>query len=98
MRIPDKFDAQGVTPPKVSGAVGKTKAGKTGGVKGNDQVTVSERAKEIARLKAETSKLPDIRTERVTEIKNAVSAGTYNVKGEAVAAKMLKEALIDSTV
>lgn len=63
-----------------------------------DQVTVSERAKEIGRLQVEVSKLPEIRTDRVEEIQNAINAGIYNVRGDAVAGKLLKEAIIDKIV
>jgi len=60
-----------------------------------DQVTVSETAKNIARLMVETSVLPDIRTDRVEELKNAINSGTYEVKGSEVAGKIIREALID---
>lgn len=98
MRIPDNFEPKGVSQPSIERTKDKTQGGKAGETKQNDQVTVSDTAKEIARLRGEASKLPEVRTEKVNDIKKAVDAGTYNVKGEAVAAKMLKEALIDSTV
>lgn len=60
-----------------------------------DQVTVSETAKQISRLMVEVSNIPDIRTDRVEELKNAINSGTYEVKGSEVAGKILKEALID---
>jgi len=60
-----------------------------------DQVTVSETAKNIARLMVETSVLPDIRTDKVEELKNAINSGTYEVKGSEVAGKIIREALID---
>ncbi|MCD5411306.1 flagellar biosynthesis anti-sigma factor FlgM [Thermodesulfovibrionales bacterium] len=63
-----------------------------------DQVTVSEGAKEIARLQLEVSRVPEIRADRVEEIQNAINAGIYNVRGEAVAGKLLTEAIIDSLV
>ncbi len=60
-----------------------------------DQVTVSETAKQISRLMVEVSNIPDIRTDKVEELKNAINSGTYEVKGSEVAGKILKEALID---
>ena len=98
MRIPEKIEPKGVSTQGVERNREKAPAGKIEDVKKDDQVTVSDRAKEIARLRGEASKLPEVRTEKVNDIKKAVDSGTYNVKGEAVAAKMLKEALIDSTV
>lgn len=63
-----------------------------------DQVTVSETAKQISRLMVEVSKIPDIRTDKVEEIKNAINSGTYEVKGSEIAGKMIKEAIIDKLV
>lgn len=64
----------------------------------NDQVTVSKAAKEIARLQTDVSKIPEVRTDIVDKIQHAINSNTYNVKGEAVAGKMLKEVLIDSFI
>lgn len=97
MRITDRVDITGSNvqkPDKV-----KEKSGeKPEEVSTKDQVTVSEKAKEIGRLQAEVSKIPEIRTDRVDEVKNAINAGTYNVKGEAVAGKLVKEAIIDALI
>lgn len=64
----------------------------------SDKITVSSKAKEIAQLQAEVMKMPDIRADKVNSIKSAYEAGTYNVRGEAVAQKLLKEVIIDSFV
>lgn len=96
MRIPDRIEAAGANvqrPEKVKAGKGKVE-----GAVSKDQVTVSPAAKEIGRLQVEVSKIPDVRTNRVDQLKNAIASGTYNVKGEAVAGKILKEAIIDSTV
>ncbi|MGB9822404.1 MULTISPECIES: flagellar biosynthesis anti-sigma factor FlgM [Thermodesulfovibrio] len=63
-----------------------------------DQVTVSEAAKNIARLMVEVSNIPDIRADKVDELKNTINSGTYEVKGSEIAGKMIKEALIDKLV
>lgn len=60
-----------------------------------DQITLSETAKQIARLMIEVSNLPDIRADKVEELKNAINAGTYEIRGSEVAGKIIKEALID---
>ncbi|GAQ94245.1 negative regulator of flagellin synthesis FlgM [Thermodesulfovibrio aggregans] len=60
-----------------------------------DQVTVSEAAKNIARLMVEVSNIPDIRADKVEELKNAINSGTYEVRGSEIAGKIIKEALID---
>ncbi|MCS7164349.1 MAG: flagellar biosynthesis anti-sigma factor FlgM [Thermodesulfovibrio sp.] len=63
-----------------------------------DQVTLSEAAKNIARLMVEVSNLPDIRTDRVEELKNAINSGTYEIRGSEIAGKIIKEALVDKLV
>ncbi len=68
---------------------------KTEEVLTKDQVTVSETAKQISRLTVEVSNIPDIRADKVEELKNAINAGTYEVRGSEIAGKIIKEALID---
>lgn len=63
-----------------------------------DQITVSEAAKNISRLMVEVSNIPDIRADKVEELKNAINSGTYEVKGSEVAGKIIQEALIDRLV
>ncbi len=56
-----------------------------------DQVTLSERAREIRRLQIEVSKLPEVRPDRVDRVKNAIQNGTYRIRPEVVAEKLLEE-------
>ncbi|MBI5212800.1 MAG: flagellar biosynthesis anti-sigma factor FlgM [Nitrospirae bacterium] len=97
MRITDRVEVVGNVQ-KTDKAKEKATVEKAEEVASKDQVTVSERAKEIGRLQLEVSKLPEIRADRVEEIKNAINAGTYEVKGSAVAGKLLEEAIIDSLI
>jgi negative regulator of flagellin synthesis FlgM len=97
MRITDKIDVVGPNFQKPDRA--KEKAGeRSEEVLSKDQVTVSEKAKEIGRLQVEVSKLPEIRADHVEEVKNAINTGVYNVRGEAVAGKLLREVIIDSII
>lgn len=97
MRISDRYGIPGSNLQKPDKTKGKAEE-RTEEALSKDQVTVSDRAKEIGRLQVEVSKTPDIRTDRVNDVKNAINAGTYNVKGEAVAGKLVKEAIIDSLI
>lgn len=63
-----------------------------------DQVTLSEAAKGIARLMVEVSNLPDIRADRVEELKNLINSGTYEVRGSEVVGKIIREAIVDKLV
>ncbi|MGO9380316.1 MAG: flagellar biosynthesis anti-sigma factor FlgM [Dissulfurispiraceae bacterium] len=99
MQITDKVDVGGVNFQKPEKTTGKASEGKTAeGTSQDDQITLSGTAKEIGRLQAEVSKLPDVRTDRVEELQNAINSGTYNVKGEAVAGKVIKNAIIDNLI
>lgn len=60
-----------------------------------DQVTLSEAAKNIMRLMVEVSNIPDIRADKVEELKNLINSETYEVKGSEVAGKIIKEAMVD---
>jgi len=59
-----------------------------------DDVRISGRAREAARIAAEVRKVPDVRQERVRELKEAVEAGTYRVSGADVAEKMIREQVL----
>jgi len=58
---------------------------------GSDRIQISERAREAARVSEIVQATPDIRVQKVEELKRAVDAGTYDVPGHEVAAKMLEQ-------
>ncbi|MEE9912654.1 MAG: flagellar biosynthesis anti-sigma factor FlgM [Deltaproteobacteria bacterium] len=64
-------------------------------VKPQEKVDLSTMAIEIQQAKVEVSKVPDVREEKVQEIKDQVEKGTYNVSGEQIANKMVGESIID---
>jgi len=61
----------------------------------SDKVELSSRKQEIETIKEKVMASPDIRQARVDQIKEAIKAETYNVKGELVARSMLKSHLLD---
>src|SRR5271169_5991542 len=98
MRITDSVDVAGAGMQQPDKNKEKGSGRQTGEIMPQDKVSVSGQGKEIGRLQAEVSKLPDIRPDRVNDVKNAINTNTYNVRGESVAGKMLKEAVIDSII
>ncbi len=54
---------------------------------------ISSRGKEMARAKEVANSAPDIREEKVAELKRRIAAGKYNVSPEAIADKMVDEHL-----
>lgn len=64
----------------------------------NDPVKISSGAKEAQSITARIEKVPDIREDKVRELKAAIDAGNYNISGEAVAEKMIKEFMLETII
>jgi len=60
----------------------------------DDSIRISDRAREAGRITAEVRKVPDVREERVRELRAALDAGTYRVSGNDVAEKMIREQVL----
>ena len=60
-----------------------------------DKVILSPEAREIQDAKRQLENIPDIRSEKVGEIQRQLESGTYEVKGDQVAVKMITESLIN---
>ena len=79
-----------------SQAAGKARENRGQGPRGaaadaGDRIQISQRAREAARVAEIVRATPDLRTQRVSELKQAVEAGTYDVPGPKIAAKMLDQ-------
>jgi len=79
----------------VSASTSNEKLAGAAAVKPEEKVNLSTMAREIHQAKVEVSKIPDVRAEKVQEIKTQVEKGTYNISGEQIASKMVGESLID---
>jgi negative regulator of flagellin synthesis FlgM len=55
----------------------------------SDKVEISERSRELSRALDEVNSTPEVRAERVAELKAKIEAGTYNVSAEDVAQSLL---------
>ena len=56
-----------------------------------DKITLSGKAKDISELMGLIEQLPDIRTDKVEELKKAIDTGYYNFDSLKVAEKILEE-------
>jgi negative regulator of flagellin synthesis FlgM len=74
---PEKNDTAGVAGEKVTRLRG-------------DRVELSANGTEIERLKKSMQVVPDIRSDRVAQLKEQIAAGSYHVDGKVVAARMLQ--------
>ena len=60
-----------------------------------DKVVLSQEAKKIQEAKKLMDSIPDIREEKVAKIKAQIENGTYQVEEKKLAAKMIKESLLN---
>lgn len=60
-----------------------------------DKVVLSQEAKKILEAKKLMDSIPDIREEKVAKIKAQIENGTYQVEEKKLAAKMIKESLLN---
>lgn len=101
MKITDTVDISGLNPQKSDKTKAKVSDVKTGeggeAVSTGDQVTISDAAKKMGNLRAQVMDLPDVRTDQVDKLKSAVNSGTYNVKGEDVAGKLLQDTIFEQS-
>ena len=58
-------------------------------------MNLSTKAKDIQQLHDAINRLPDIREDKVRELKEHVERGMYDVNGQKIAEKMVAESLLD---
>lgn len=56
-----------------------------------DSLELSDRGKEIAQLQKQANALPEVREDLVSEIKQRIAAGTYDVPADKLAEKLWQE-------
>ena len=61
----------------------------------SDRLELSVRSREISHLEDLIRSTPDIREEKVEQVRNELESGTYNVKAEKIAEKMIRGNLLD---
>ncbi len=61
-----------------------------------DKVTISSRANDLGRLAELAKAAPEIRSEKVAELKSALEDGSLKVDSRELAAKMFKEMSLES--
>ena len=63
---------------------------------GGEQIALSAKAKGIQKTLETVQTSPDIRSEKVAEIKSQIASNTYQVDSQALAEKILQEILTES--
>ena len=67
----------------------------SGTVVTEEKVTLSGRAKEVQQARQIIAGLPDVRKDKVADLKARIDDGSYQVDGEKIAEKMIGESLLD---
>ena len=83
----------GIQGPEAVGA--KPKAQQDGR---QDRVQISDRAKEIQRIKSLADQPDAAREERIERISRSIDAGTYTVSGKQVADALIRQTLTDAVL
>ncbi len=78
----------------------QTEAGSTGvAAPGSDQVTLTPQAQQLRALEARIAEQPEVDSNRVAQVREALANGTFEVNPERIAARMssLERALADAS-
>lgn len=67
----------------------KKQDNKTNSLNFKDELSISNEAKEIQQLMKKLKDIPDVREEKINEIKERIKSGTYEINPEKIAEKML---------
>ena len=80
---------------QVTGAKKKGSIANTTSVNKADTLVLSDRAQGLQFAKEQVLKSPEVRAERITELKKQIQNGTYQVSSSDIAQKMIGRSLVD---
>ncbi len=63
-----------------------------------DQLTLSSEAKLVKEVQEAIKGIPEVRNQKVQEIKKAIEAGEYKVSSQDVAEKMMQRMMVDNLI
>jgi negative regulator of flagellin synthesis FlgM len=73
----------------------RPKNARTSSSSDSDRLELSVRSREISQLDELVRSTPDIREFRVEQVRRSIEAGTYNVKAEKIAEKIIGGSILD---
>lgn len=59
----------------------------------SDNVTISEKGKDVSEMTRTLKSMPEVRADKIADLKECIANGTYNVSARDVAAKIVNTAL-----
>ena len=60
-----------------------------------DTVVISDAAKRIQEARRQLDHIPDVREEKVSQLRSQIQNGTYEIDADKIAGKMIKEGLFN---
>ena len=63
-----------------------------------DTVKLSQTVKDVLKAKDQLKSIPDVREDKVEEVRNQINTGTYKIDGKKIAFNMIRDSLIDEIV
>lgn len=61
----------------------------------SDAVSISEKGKDVSEMTRTLKEMPDVRADKIADLKERIANGTYNVSGKDIASKIVNTALED---
>ena len=61
----------------------------------SDEVSISEKGKDVSEMTRTLKDMPDVRADKVADLKERIANGTYNISGKDIASKIINTALED---
>ena len=63
-----------------------------------DTVVISDAAKRIQEARRQLDDIPDVREDKVSQLRSQIQNGTYEINADKIAGKMIKEGLLNDAV
>ena len=63
-----------------------------------DTVVISDAAKRVQEARSQLDGIPDVREEKVLQLRNQIQNGTYEINADKIAGKMIKEGLLNDAL
>ena len=63
-----------------------------------DTVVISEAAKRVQEARRQLDDIPDVREDKVSQLRNQIQNGNYEINADKIAGKMIKEGLFNDTL
>ena len=61
----------------------------------SDEVSISEKGKDVSEMTRTLKEMPDVRADKVADLKERIANGKYNISGKDIASKIINTALED---